>query len=71
MSHRLTDEEQHDMPMFGHDEILDRVNCLLTFDQTGQGCEEAMALMSRHGITADECNARRASTERPFYRPVR
>lgn len=50
--------------------LLDRVNCLLTFDQTGRDCEEAMALMTRHGITASECNARRADGNRPLYRPV-
>jgi hypothetical protein len=51
--------------------LLDRINCLLTFDQTGKDCEEGMALMGWHGITADELNARRASPERPIYRPVR
>lgn len=50
--------------------LLDRVNCLLTFDQTGKDCEEAMALMVRHQINADELNARRANPERPIYRPV-
>lgn len=51
-------------------EILDRVNCLVTFDQTGKDCDEAMAWMARHSITADELNARRASIDRPIYTPV-
>lgn len=51
--------------------LLDRVNCLLTFDQTGRDCETAMALMTRHQIGSDELNARRANPERPIYRPVR
>lgn len=50
--------------------LLDRINCLLTFDQTGNDCDEAMALMVRHQIGADELNTRRASTDRPIYRPV-
>lgn len=54
----------------GHSIVLDRINCLLTFDQTGAGCDEAMALMTRHQIGADELNARRMSPERPIYRPV-
>jgi hypothetical protein len=48
--------------------LLDRVNTLLMFDQTGRGCEEAMALMQRHQIGADELNARMMSTDRPLYR---
>lgn len=51
--------------------LIDRVNCLLTFDQTGKDCEEAMALMVRHQIGADELNARRASADRPIYRPIK
>jgi hypothetical protein len=50
--------------------LLDRINCLLAFDQTGKDCEEAMALMIRHQVSADELNARRADHNRPIYRPV-
>lgn len=50
--------------------LLDRVNCLLMFDQTGDDCDEAMALMQRYQIDADELNARRLSVRRPIYRPV-
>lgn len=48
--------------------MLDRINTLLMFDETGRDCEEAMALMQRHQIGADELNARKLSTDRPIYR---
>jgi hypothetical protein len=54
-------------------EMLDRINCLLTFaqcDDGSDGADEAMALMRWNHVTADELNARRASTARPYYRPV-
>jgi hypothetical protein len=50
--------------------LLDRINCLTMFDETGRDCEEAMALMTRHSVTAAECNARRTGGNRPTYRPV-
>lgn len=49
--------------------LLDRINTLLTFDQTGRDCEEAMALMQRHQVGAVELNTRRMSPNRPFYTP--
>lgn len=54
-----------------HTETLDYVNRLLQFDKTGDDCDTAMALMRRHGITADELNTRRADHNRPHYLPVR
>lgn len=50
--------------------LLDRINVLVMFDETGKDCEEAMALMARHNIGADELNARRNSRNRPFYIPI-
>lgn len=50
--------------------LLDRINCLVMFDQTGKDCEEAMALMTRHSIDAAELNARRTGGNRPVYRPI-
>lgn len=50
--------------------LLDRINTLLRFDQTGKDCEEAMALMQRHQIGADELNARAMDPNRPIYRPL-
>jgi hypothetical protein len=52
-------------------ETLDYVNRLLQFDQTGDDCTTAMAIMRRQGITADELNARRADSNRQHYLPVR
>lgn len=49
--------------------LLDRINTLVRFDQTGRDCEEAMALMGRHEVGADELNARALVTDRPIYRP--
>lgn len=50
--------------------LLDRINTLVKFDQTGRDCEEAMALMARHQVDAEELNARSLVTDRPIYRPI-
>jgi len=50
--------------------LLDRINSLIKFDETGRDCEEAMALMARHQVDAEELNARTASADRPIYHPV-
>lgn len=54
-------------------EMLDRINCLLMFAQRedgSDGADEAMALMRWNHVTAAELNARRASSSRPYYRPM-
>lgn len=57
------------VPIVERNILLDRINCLVMFDQTGQDCDEAMALMSRNQVDAAELNARRADLNRPLYRP--
>jgi len=52
-------------------ELLDYINQLLMFDTDGSGCDTAMGLMKWNRVTANELNARHASTSRPIYRPVR
>ena len=53
------------------DELLDHVNCLLQFDQTGKQADAAMGLMRWNNVTAAELNSRRLTPGRPIYRPVR
>ena len=48
---------------------LDHINRLLQFDTNGSGCDTAMALMRRHGITAVQLNDRRRDPQRNIYRP--